>query len=156
MDTTPRWTDQDLTLAWHTGRDYQQRLIDEAADDITHATHRPPTLTYEQRVTARLADMQRTIAPDEYLGGPVPWDGNRALPAGVADAARRHRHHDQTTLEVALRHRPAYAADDWPGVHAAVSAAVWWRIWWDLADATRARHADLAPITAPQLAGEAA
>lgn len=82
--TTPQWTDDHLThaieLAWQTGRDYQQRLHHEAADDIRHATTGPPARTYEQRVQARITEMERCAAVvrqqirREAAGAPQrPW-----------------------------------------------------------------------------------
>lgn len=152
MDTTPRWTDDALTLAWQTGRDYQQARLDEAADDITHAPARIPALTYEQRVAMRHDEMLRSVAPDEYLGGPVPWDNGRALPPALAAAGHRDRTHDQATIAAATHNPPAYT--DWPTLHAASTPAVWWRIWWDLTDTTRARLEHLAPATAVRLGGD--
>lgn len=151
---SPRWTDDDLTLAWHTGRDYQQNRLDEAADDIAHTTSRMPTVTYEQRVALRHHEMLRSIAPDEYLGGPVDWNAARALPPAIAANAQRNRDHDRNILDRAAGTRPAYADNDWAAVQQAVSATVWWRIWWDLADTTRNRFEHLAPASALRLGGE--
>lgn len=154
MNTTPRWTDDDLTLAWHTGRDYQQNRIDEAADDITHTSTRPPSLTYEERVALRHHEMLRSVAPGEYLGGPVDWNASRPPPPAIAASAQRYRDHDRNILDRAAGSGPAYAPDDWAAVQQAASAAVWWRIWWDLAEGTRNRLEHLAPATALRLGGE--
>lgn len=69
-----------LLLAWQSGRDYQQRLLDEAADDVAHATTGPPTLTHEERVQARIAEMEQAAAmvrrqiAAEQAGAPRrPW-----------------------------------------------------------------------------------
>ena len=154
--TTPQWTDPDLQhaieLAWQTGRDYQQTLIDEAADDAHHASTGPPTLTHEQRVQNRMADMLRSTPPHEYRGGPVPWEGAPShVPAWALDAADHNRQRDHTTITAALTARPVWADNDWPAVHAALTSSEWWRIWWDLADTTRARHPTLEPTAATLL-----
>lgn len=145
---TPRWTDDDLTLMWQLGRDYQQNLLDEAADDLNHTITRPPSIPYEQRVRNRVIEMLRSAPADEYRGGPVDWDSpRRSVPDWLVASAARNREHDTRVL-AACPPDPVWTT--WEQVRAAVDETVWWRIWYDLAPSTRDQHPHLAPqLTLP-------
>lgn len=152
--TTPKWTDDDLAVAWQTGRDYQQRVLDEIGDDVTHSTLRPPHVSHEQRIGMRHADMLRTAAPDEYRGGPVPWEPARALPEWLERTAAVLAGYDRATLERGLALPALWGTGRWDAVRADVESSVWWRIWWDLPEPTRAAMPELAPATALRLGGD--
>lgn len=126
----PRWTDDDLRIAWEIGRDFERARIEVAADDLTY-TSLKPAITGQQRIAQRAA---------EYL-----TCAQQARQKLAEQAARNHAH-DQQGIALGLAMPPAYTS--WPQVHAAVSESVWWRVWWDLNDAEQAEHAQLAPQAA--------
>lgn len=55
----PQWTTADLLLMWEVGRAYERYQIQQAAEDLWSAPSlRPAQPTAEQRIAARLADME--------------------------------------------------------------------------------------------------
>lgn len=72
-----QWTDEQVAyltaLAYETGR--LRGHADDLAETVaTWNEHATPAQTREQRVAARLADMERRAGPAVYRGGPVDWD----------------------------------------------------------------------------------
>lgn len=140
----PRWTDNDLhlaiQLAWQTGRDYIPQGLADAIDDAKRTANTgPPALTYEERIALRLVDIRGgTTTGRDYRGGPIPWDTTTNPPA-------------PTARPPATNGQPIWAEGDWPAVHRDVTPSVWWRIWWDLDQATRNRHPNLEPAAAHTL-----
>lgn len=81
-DIVARWTDADLLAAWQVGYDYALApyRIADLADDVRQTATAPPRLSYEERVAARIAEMEecaRTVAAQivlESAGAPRrPW-----------------------------------------------------------------------------------
>jgi hypothetical protein len=123
--TTPRWTDDDLILAWHAGRDYLPPGVPEAADDLRHTRPlAPPAIPHEQRVADRVETFTR-------LADQIPQE--------LADHTTRHSDHDTPVL---TRCPPQPAYTTWQEVHAAVTSTVWRRVFYDLAPTTQAQLAD--------------
>ena len=82
------WTDEQVAYLIHLA--YQSGRAAAAAEDLAETVacwqqHLPPQVTREQRVQARLAQMEAAAGPATYRGGPVDWDTGR--PAQQREAA---------------------------------------------------------------------
>lgn len=130
-----------VELAWRMGVNYQPDGPAAMADDIRHAaTLRPPSVPYEDRVAARVVEMEAYAA--------------RVVEENLA-YVRRNREHDQAVIAAGKRassmcehQHPSTgkcSPECWRAVHATVSTTVWERIWADLSPRTRAGISDLAP-----------
>lgn len=81
------WTDEQVAylvaLAYDTGR--RHALAADLAETVAcWQENHTPAQTREQRVAARLADMERRSGPPTYRGGPVDWE--TGLPLRVLEA----------------------------------------------------------------------
>lgn len=79
--------DLDLVVrtAWDAGRRFERDLLADVLDDI-HRTVAPlPRLSHEERVQARIREMEEYAAKlnttwrGQYPGGPVDWETGRGL-----------------------------------------------------------------------------